>query len=344
VARGKAAPIVIILAAVIAAVIALTLTRNISTTKENPFSKIEFNIINPESLLQGQELTMHSDLTQYALEKINDDRIKFNLRPVQISQNKAAQAQAVDLLKTKYHHPSHWNTNGMKPYMLYSVYGGSGYVEQNIAVKGYDNTTIEKCKNRTLRCEKIDPYKEIDHAERSMLYNDTMCCQNGHRDNILDKNHTHVSLGIAYDNYYMAYVQNFENNYILLNKLLIQSTKQVQISGKISVDYSLDTIGVYYDENPTRLVYEQNKDKDSYKLGKLVALVVKPAPLFSHYTQPANYVLIQAAKWVQNGQTIDVKFDLSPAIKTHGVYTVVTYLKDNENDRFPATSYSVFIE
>jgi uncharacterized protein YkwD len=348
VARGKAAAIIIIiLVALITAVVAVMFIRNISTTKENPSSNIDFKIINPENLLQGQQLTIHNDLTQYALQKINDDRIKFNLRPVEISHNKAAQAQAVDLLKTKYQNPSHWSTNGMKPYMLYSLYGGSGYVGQNIAVKGYDNNTIEKCKDQSIRCEKIDLYKEIEYAERSMIYNDSICCQNGHRDNILDKHHTHVSIGIAYDkyNYYMAYVQNFENNYILLNKSLIQTNKQMQLSGKIlAKNYSLDTIAVYYDETPTHLIYEQNKDKNSYGLGKLIASVVKPPPLFSHYTQPTNYILIQAAKWSQNGQSIDVRFDLAPVIKIHGVYTVVTYLKDNENNRFPVTSYSVFAE
>jgi hypothetical protein len=45
-----------------------------------------------------------------------------------------------------------------------------------------------------------------------------------------------------------------------------------------------------------------------------------------HYKQPSNYTLIQADKWSQNNQSVDVGFDLSSVVKNKGVYTIVVYL------------------
>jgi hypothetical protein len=67
-----------------------------------------------------------TQLIRYALNKINEDRSKFNLPPVQLSYNEAAQIQAADILKARS--ISHWTTDGMKPYMVYSIYNGSGGV------------------------------------------------------------------------------------------------------------------------------------------------------------------------------------------------------------------------
>jgi hypothetical protein len=194
-----------------------------------------------------------------------------------------------------------------------------------------------------LQCIRLDPFKEINRAERSMMYNNSICCRNGHRDNILDPHHTDVSIGIAFDRYFFAFVQNFENNYINFSNPLIHNNKHIQISGKISSG-KLDTIGVYYDENPSHLTYQENKDKNSYKLGEFVASIVQPPPLFSIYDQPSNYTLIRADNWSQNGRLINVTFDLSPILRREGVYTIVVYLNDNEEDRFPVTSYSTFVQ
>ncbi len=295
---------------------------------------------------QGLGINNNDDLIQYALKKINDDRTRLNLAPVELSQNEAAHIHAEDLYKTKYPRSTHWTTDGMKPYMKYSEYNGTGYVEQNVAIRGYDNATIEKCKNNSFRCDKLDPYAEINNAEWNMVNNDTICCNDNHRNNILDKHHTHVSLGIVYDDYYFALVQNFENNYIQFNKPLTQDNRHIQISGiqlkNNDNNNRLDSIGIYYDDMPTHLVYEQYKDKSSYELGNFIALVVKPPPLFFHYKQPSNYTLIQADKWSQKDQSLDVSFDISPILNKKGVYTIVVYFTDNDKNKFPVTSYSLF--
>lgn len=66
-----------------------------------------------------------SELYSHTLNLVNADRAEKGLAPVQLSQNKAAQAHAEDVLKTRT--ISHWMTNGEKPYMTYTRYGGAGY-------------------------------------------------------------------------------------------------------------------------------------------------------------------------------------------------------------------------
>jgi hypothetical protein len=106
--------------------------------------------------------------------------------------------------------------------------------------------------------------------------------------------------------------------------------------------YAIDRIGIYYDIPPTDLIYEENKFMNSYNLGDLVAIVVKPAPLFHNYEKPDNYTLIEAKSWNDDNNSIDIRFDLSPVMSRQGVYTVVPYLKDDNLNSFPAGSYSIF--
>ena len=92
------------------------------------------------------------------------------------------------------------------------------------------------------------------------------------------------------------------------------------------------------------LQYEENKGETSYELGDLVALVVKPSPLLSWYKESSNYTLVQANRWSEQNQSIDIILDISPILKKEGVYTFVTYIKNHEKDKFPVTSYAVFVK
>ena len=283
-----------------------------------------------------------------------------------MSDNRAAQLHAEDMLKTRT--LSHWTTDGMKPYMRYIMYGGTGDVSQNIADDGYDSETISKCKSNEYNCSLINATNSIDRHEYNMVYNDSKSNW-GHRYNILDKHHTHVSIGIAYDDYYFAFVQNFENNYIQSDGnpiIQVDSNKNVQIRGSLTQGYDsnniLNGIGIYYDETPNQLIYEQHKDDTFYELGKQIALIVKPLPpnyhyepsafhIHPHFEPPSNYTLIQADKWWTSSSegnqrsSFDIQFNISNLLTTQGVYTIVIYIKNNydNKDIFPIWSYSIFV-
>jgi hypothetical protein len=277
------------------------------------------------------------ELVQHALDQINKDRTDFGLAPVQLSSNQAAQAHAEDVFKTK--RISHWMTNGEKPYMTYTRYQGEGSVQQNVAIAGFTAEQYEDCRtNILLDCEKIEPLSTIEELEYEMMYKDKECCNDGHKDNILDPHHTHVSIGIVYDQYYLAFVENFENNYGLNISI---NNGQVRISGQL-LQGELEQISIYYDDMPTPATYEQNKHLLSYSAGELAATVVKPLPPGYYYEKPQGYTLIEANRWVQ-GDSVNVMFDLASAVDKDGVYTLFAMVKDG-GATFDVTSYSVFVD
>ncbi|MDQ3999293.1 MAG: CAP domain-containing protein [Thermoproteota archaeon] len=289
-------------------------------------------------LSSQQPRTMpREELVQHVLDRINEDRIDFGLPPVKLSSNQAAQVHAEDIFRTRQ--ISHWLTNGQKPYMTYTQYDGEGSVQQNVAIAGFSPEQYEQCiTNILVECEKVEPLSTIEQLQYEMMYNDKDCCNDGHRNNILDPHHTHVSIGIVYDQYYLTLVQNFENNYGLD---VDAEDSEIEISGTL-LDGQLDQIAIYYDEMPSRAIYEQNKNLLSYSAGELVAVIVKPLPPGYYYESLQGYNLIQADRWTMQSDTVNVMFDLADAVDEDGAYTMFALVKDGE-EMFDVTSYSVFV-
>lgn len=282
-------------------------------------------------------------LRLYALKLINQDRQRFNLSSLELSKNNAAQLHAQELFEIKSQTPSHISLEGLKPYMAYSKSGGKGFSTQNVAIAGYNSSQIKKCIN--IQCTKINPYKEIARSEWNMINNDTICCNNEHRQNILDKQHTHVSIGVAYDDYYFSFVQNFENIYLNLSNPITYDNRHFDLVGNFLSDaqkYEINSIGVYYDENPSKLNFSKEASSKSYGLGRLVGLVVKPPQLFTKYQKSENYTLIIASIWKQNNKSFEVRYDVPTGLLKSGVYTFIVYIGDSKKNIFPALSYSVF--
>lgn len=294
------------------------------------------NILRPETT--GPQALPQKELVQSALDTINKDRREFGLPPVRLSNNSAAQIHAEDVFETKQ--ISHWTTGGEKPYMTYANHGGTGSVHQNVAIAGFGPDEYDNCSALMIICERIDPVAAIKELEYEMMYNDEDCCDNGHRENILDPHHTHVSIGISYDSYYLSLVQNFENNYDLD---VTVDEGYVSIIGDTPKGAELDHVVVYYDKLPTPATYEANKKMISYSTGEIAASVFAPLPDGLRYQQPEGYVVIEADGWIKD-DALDISFDLEPAIKEPGVYTLYTMFKDKDGEQFSITSYSVFVE
>jgi uncharacterized protein YkwD len=332
-AAGKVATSIVVAIVVISVIILLApaLSNFIIQQKDNP----AITILQPSS--QQPRTVPREELVQHVLDRVNKDRTDMGLLPVKLSSNEAAQMQAEDVFRTKQ--ISHWTTNGEKPYMTYTQYDGEGSVQQNVAIAGFSPEQYEQCvTNILVECEKIEPLSTIEQLQNEMMYNDKECCNDGHRNNILDPHHTHVSIGIVYDQYYLAFVQNFENNYGLNVDV---ENSEIKVSGTL-LDGQLDHIAIYYDEMPTREVYEQNKDLLSYSAGELVAMVVKPLPPGYYYESPQGYNLIEANRWNVQRDSVDVTFDLADAVDKDGAYTLFAQVKDG-NEMFDVTSYSVFV-
>ena len=337
--KGAAAPprkvaigivvVIIVLAGII--LLAPALANFVLQQKDNP----AITILQPSS--QQPRTMPREELVQHVLDRINKDRTDFGLPPVKLSSNQAAQVHAEDVFRTRQ--ISHWMTNGEKPYMTYTQYDGEGSVQQNVAIAGFSPEQYEQCVTDILvECEKVEPVSTIEQLQYEMMYNDKECCNDGHRNNILDPHHTHVSIGIVYDQYYLALVQNFENNYGLD---VDAEDSEIEISGTL-LDGQLDQIAIYYDEMPSQAVYEQNKDLLFYSAGELVAVIVKPLPPGYYYESLQGYNLIEADRWTVQSDAVNVMFDLADAVDEDGTYTLFALVKDGE-EMFDVTSYSVFV-
>ena len=106
-----------------------------------------------------------------------------------------------------------------------------------------------------------DPYVEIKKAENEFMNNDLVCCNNGHRDNILDPNHTHVNFGIAYNNNRFQFVEHFENDIVNWQTVQVINNELIMI-GQMPRGYSIVNIGIFSDPNPMTLT-EQELDHQS---------------------------------------------------------------------------------
>lgn len=324
----------------------VSLSDSLVTSDQNPPSQTE----EQTQYLASSTNPKLDELKQYALQKINEDRAKFGLQSVQLSDNPAAQIHAEDMLTTRK--LSHWTSDGMKPYMKYSVNGGFHEVSQNAAMQWSEgsapsNFRLDLCKTNDFFCLTYEIEQAIDSFQYDMVYDDKECCNDGHRENILDKHHTHVSLGISYNSFEIAYIQNFENQYVdwfqpvTFNK----ESSTISTSGTFADNVNLDVVSIFFDPLPTPATYEEHVDDTSYGLGDFAAIIVEPPPSDSYYVEPEDYVLIIADSWIADNQGFNITFPIEKMYEKYGngVYTVVIYANDGRED-FAVTRTALFLE
>lgn len=268
------------------------------------------------------------ELVLYTLELINDDRIANGLVPVELGNNAAAQNHAEDI--AGLNQLSHWGSNGMKPYMRYTVFGGKNFVEENIAA------TFITGRSTILSLEEVKSY--IKDLEYQMMYNDSSSNW-GHRYNILSSEHTHVNIGIFYGNNIVVVVQDFENIMVNWYTFDIKNTT-VSLKGRYIQNYKSYMVMMFYDPLPTPLTVDQLRQpsyNDGYSMGdKLGAVLNKDFQTDIPY--------IYALKWSQFGSDFEIIFNFSEFTKNLGVYTIVLEVEDSDGYLYDATSFSVFIK
>jgi hypothetical protein len=262
------------------------------------------------------KILSREELVNYALSLINSDRQSNGLQNVTLSGVDSGQRHADEMLM--YHFLSHWDTNGFKPYMRYTLEGGKGAVSENCA-QFYESGGLDA--SRALR--------ELEH---DMVYDDASSNW-GHRDNILDAFHNKVSIGIAYDKQDLYFVEDFEDDYISWSTLHLST--EVRLQGTIlSTGLSISQLEIYFDK-PTSLTSQQLSSpayQDGSEHGSYVGMVVSSPPSGYQYEQPGRGVTIIANTWNQTGQNFEITFDMSSAFAQcgKGVYTLYLWTDSDE--------------
>jgi len=270
-------------------------------------------------------------LANYVLMLINNDRQNNGITTnVSLDFNPAAQQHAYSMLINGYF--SHWDTQGYKPYMRYTIAGGNGSVEENVAYEQYNGrftsvSTVE------------DALKQLEYQ---MVYNDS-AHQNGHRFNILDPYHNYVSIGIAYDTNYVYLVQDFENLYIHWNYLpSINSNALVTLGGNFTMSKDIQMIEIFYDPLPQPLTPQQLSSSpynDGYDQGTFLGGVVPNG------YQVQEGITITAIDWSVFSNTFFISFNMKNLVKLYGngVYTVYVAVQLTTGKQETFSSYSFFI-
>jgi uncharacterized protein YkwD len=267
-----------------------------------------------------------TDFVNYVLTLINSDRQQNGLQNLKLSSVNSGQQHADNMLLNNYF--SHWDTQGYKPYMRYTLAGGTGAVAENCAYM-WSTGTLTDIKGI------------LKDLEYSMMYDDASSNW-GHKENILNVFHNKVSIGVAYDSSHVYLVQDFEDDYIQGLTLTTNDTS-IEIRGIIlNSDMTISQIGIFYDRTSSLTTSQLSSStyQDGYDSGTYVGQVLPPPPEGSIYNTPSQGILIVATGWSQTGQLFDLHFSLALAFAQYGkgVYTLCLWTNSNEY----LTTYSIW--
>jgi uncharacterized protein YkwD len=278
----------------------------------NKSLNISYPIINPPNNYLPQ-----NQVIAYTLSLINNDRNAYGLANVSYTNFSSAQQHSQSMLENNYF--SHWDTHGMKPYMRYTLLGGNGSVDENVAYI-YNSSGV-------------NVLNALKTMEYNMMYNDQACCNNGHRDNILTPQHNYVSVGVAYNKTTIYLTEDFINEYIgWADGTPNYSNGAATLKGNIMPGYSLSTIEISYDNPVTNMTRGQLDNTSSYGLGQVVAGIGHSSNGEQFYFQ--NITTINATTYVTQGQNFDVGFNLNNLIQKYGAgeYNILVFLTNNTAD------------
>ena len=202
---------------------------------------------------------------------INEARAEHGLAPVRLGNNAAAQSHAEEMLQKRFF--SHWNSEGLTPYMRYTLAGGHGYSAENIYFRG--TGTPNQC----------IPHDVADWLSSSM---EGLMNSPGHRANILTEKHTTVHLGIGHNCGTLTIVQLFSGEYIRYSSepRIERGILKGQGRALLQADFSRGLqLALRWDPSPHSLTTSLLFQSSCYSPGPTVAFVLAPLPPNSNYPE-----------------------------------------------------------
>jgi uncharacterized protein YkwD len=270
-----------------------------------------------------QQLRLH------VLNLINKDRADHGIDPVRLGTNAAAQSHANDMLAFGY--LGHWWVDGRKPYMVYSDTGGTSYVAENVAVYGHKIAGFidNDCDSLLSLCERLVPDERLEHLQWSMVYDDAESDW-GHRETMLDPNHTEVSIGIAFDSEFIALAQHFSGDKARVLSGPSINSRTLSLTAEIDPDVAvLEVMPVWRESLPVERRPEDIAQLNSYcpggdfseECGDPLWVVYPPPPFGREYIDPPDNALV-ATVWDESDGVLEIEVVLPLFDLVGGVYTV----------------------
>ncbi len=319
---------------------------------------------------------------QYMLGLINAERQKAGLRPVTLGTNNAAQIHAENLWRDCV--SGHWGTDGLTPYMRYSLAGG--YQSNSENVSGYRYCFTDEDRNR---------YRAISNVQSELRDIMTgLMGSPGHARNILKPWHRKVNLGLAWTTHQMWTVQHFQGDYAdcSVRPKIEGTTLNMNCTVKEVLQSNYFYQAIHYDPPPTELTRGQIARSSPYRLGNRVAYLREQPPRgrywtdneaqVTHYSGCTPYDIVSTAPPPSSlaqmtllhneaklceptettvsipiitgtetisGSSITLSHDIGSVLSSHGsgVYTVLVWgcsVPDSVNNRCPDDNSLIIIE
>ena len=222
----------------------------------------------PTPATEAASESSDSDLDQwrqYALKVINQERQKVGLNKVRLVDNTATQQHAEDMKENCFVSP--WGTDGMKPYMRYTLSGGHQHSSEIVYGSNF-------CPTFTFLYERESIQQQINDAIDQSIKNDEL------GSDVLDPHARFVAIGFAYREPSLWAVLTFIGDHVVYETLpFIHNQKlQLSVTGKNGVDFASDdlTVIVFYDELPSELRRSQLHQTSCYGHGELIASINQP--------------------------------------------------------------------
>ena len=203
---------------------------------------------------------------------INAERAKAGLNLVALGDNAAAQMHAESALENCF--SSHWDIDGLKPYMRYTLAGGYQSNGENMLGSSYCITesdgygTIDSIVQRIREVGEdiidavTNTHRRSGIEQRNQEAMEGLMDSPGHRRSILDPWHRKVNIGLAWDRYNFVVVQHFEGDYVEYDHLPAIEDGILTMSGRVKNGVRFDEgqdlgVLVYYDPPPHPLTRGQ---------------------------------------------------------------------------------------
>ncbi len=255
---------------------------------------------------------------------INEEREVEKVAPVALDElaTEVATKHAWDLVRGKF--TGHWGSDGLKPYHRYSFAGGTEATAENVTAA--DNTWSMKEKD----------LKQDTAYLHLRLYQEKPP-NDGHRQTILNPEHTHVGIAVVVHELRLRLVELFISRYVDL-KPVVQEAKPgatVSFAGKIRVTpYRFNNLEVHYEPMPTPPSPEMLRSPGPYSLPKEARKLLPKLP------QPFIYPDGTFGVVEVNGPNFSVPVKLYKS--TPGIYTIVTWIRrSREEPAIPVTAVCV---
>jgi uncharacterized protein YkwD len=258
------------------------------------------------------------------LAMINEEREVEKVSPVALDDlaTEVATKHASDLVRGRF--TGHVGSDGFKPYHRYAFAGGTDASAENVSAA--DNTWSMKEKD----------LKQDTAYLHLRLYQEKPP-NDGHRQTILNREHTHVGIGIVVHELRLRIVELFISRYVDLKPVVREAKPgaSVAFAGKIrGSSYRFNNLEVHYEPLPTPPTPEMLRSPGSYSLPKEARKLLPKLP------SPMIYLDGSSGAVKVDGPNFSVPVKLYKS--TPGIYTIVTWIRRSfEEPAIPVTAVCV---